>query len=440
MSPSIRFPWPVFLLIIVLSGFILGGLPVVPFHPDESTQLFMSADLKELLTNPKSLAFDPEKKDDLRQSYRLLDAPLTRYLLGAGLALSGQSPLQADWDWSHNWEDNRAAGALPDARQLLAGRIAVVLTIPVSLALIFLCGQYLGGFWSGTLAVMLVGLNALILLHSRRAMAEGVLLLGTCAFLVSLQVSDRRPWLAGLALGLAFNAKQSTLVLLPLGLLAVAWSGQGTWLPGRRITSGVLQYLLAFGLFTFLINPVYWHQPVQAAQAAIQVRRELLTRQVADVQRALPQNYLETPGERAVTLLAHLYLAPPMFAEAGNYQTDTAATEFEYLANLLNSFGRNLPGAGLFLGLSLVGLLSGVERARRAAPNLRRGLVLYLLATVSMIGGSILLIPLAWQRYVIPLVPLICLWASLGLVWLGGFVRQAGLQLADRLNEAPERS
>lgn len=426
-----RFPLPVFLLIATLSVFALSDLPAVPFHPDESTYLFMSADLKNLLANPWSLAFDAREHQNPRQAYRLLDAPLARYLVGAGLALSGQSPLPADWDWSKTWGQNQAAGALPDSKQLLASRLAVALTLPLSLVLIYLCGQHLGGVLAGSLAVLLLGMNALVLLHSRRAMAEGILLLGTCAFLASLLVADRKPWLAGLALALAVNAKHSSLVLLPLGLLAVAWSGQGGWLPRRRIASAVLQYLLAFGLISYLVNPVMWNDPLQSIRAAVAARCELLTKQAADVQRSLPQHYLETPGERAVTLFAHLYLAPPMFAEAGNYRLYTSPAEQAYLANPLHHLGRSLPGAGLVLGLSLSGLLLSILSVRRAAPRLRRGLVLFQLATLVLFASSILFIPIAWQRYAIPLVPLISLWASLGLVHL---IRPLRIKIARETN------
>ena len=422
---SARLPaWFVLLWITALSVFLLTGLASIPFHPDESTQLYMSSDLRALITQPRSLFFDPEKKDDPRQSYRLLDAPLTRYLLGAGLGIAGLQPVAQDWDWSRTWDENRSAGALPEARQLLAGRLAVALTLPLSLIMIYICGQYLGGIWAGLLATLLLCLHALVLLHARRAMAEGALLLGTCAFLASLPAADRRPWLAGLAFGLAFNAKQSALILLPVGLLAVAWSAQGGWLPWRRLTSSFMQYLLSFGLLTLLLNPILWKQPVQAAQAAIQARRELLSEQVADVQRAMPQQLLETPGERVVVLLAHLYLAPPMFAEAGNYRAGTAAAEAEFLANPFHTLGRNLPGAGSLLGLTLFGLIAAARRAKRADPSQKRGLALFFLATLLQTLGLVLAVPLAWQRYVIPLVPLVCIWASLGLVWMGAIFRQ----------------
>src|SRR4030067_808767 len=47
--------------LLALSTLLAAGLPGVPFHPDESTLLMMSADFEELWRAPLSLAWSPEK-------------------------------------------------------------------------------------------------------------------------------------------------------------------------------------------------------------------------------------------------------------------------------------------------------------------------------------------------------------------------------------------
>ena len=125
--------WSVLLAITLLSILYWSGLQAVPFHPDESTNIFMSGDLSFALKNPGSLFWQPERPIDLRMHYRLLDPPTSRYLVGIGRSLSGFSALPADWDWSKTWQQNRAAGALPDEGLLTASRRAAALFFPFSL-------------------------------------------------------------------------------------------------------------------------------------------------------------------------------------------------------------------------------------------------------------------------------------------------------------------
>ena len=87
--------------------------------------------------------------------------------------------------------------------------------------------------FTGLSAALLLGLNALVLLHDRRAMAEAALTFGVLLALWSFLTGKRHPWLIGLGLALAFNAKQTGLVLLPVGLLAVALPGRIAHRPKR---------------------------------------------------------------------------------------------------------------------------------------------------------------------------------------------------------------
>ena len=117
----------VILIILALTLAYLAGLAGVPFHPDESTQLFMSSDLNTLFSRPADLFWSTANEQDARQIYRELDAPLARYLIGVGRTIASLPALPVDWDWSKSWEENQTAGALPDARLLLVGRLSVAL-------------------------------------------------------------------------------------------------------------------------------------------------------------------------------------------------------------------------------------------------------------------------------------------------------------------------
>ena len=124
--------WSVLLAIILLSILYWSGLQVVPFHPDESTYIFMSGDLELVINNPGSLFWQPDQLTDFRMHYRLLDPPTSRYLVGIGRSLAGLSALPADWDWSLTWQQNQSAGALPDENLRIVSRAAVAIFVALA--------------------------------------------------------------------------------------------------------------------------------------------------------------------------------------------------------------------------------------------------------------------------------------------------------------------
>lgn len=412
-----RVDWLALLLGGVLSVFALLGVERVPFHPDESTQLFMSADFETWLTHPLTLAWEPRTENDLRTHYRLVDMPLTRYLLGMARIISRMPPLPADWDWSKTWAENEAAGALPDSNLLYAGRLLLTLLIPLDLLLIYLIGKRLQGEITGLLALVLFGLNALVLVHNRRAMAEAGLTFGVLLGLWSLMRFSQRAWIAGITLALAVNAKQTAAALLPLALFALA---QSTWqvkkMPGflrlRRITERWLVFGLVFVLVTFAFNPVLWRYPIQAALAGWSQRQQLMQNQLADYNRLYPTRSTDSTLTRLAALIANLYLAPPAFAETSNYQSQTAPAEAAYLDQPGHNFFRGIAPGGMMLLLTLSGMILAILDLRRVPDSKSRVIILVLLATIFLALGIFWFIPIPWQRYVLPLVPLVCLWVA----------------------------
>ncbi len=401
-------------LLLFAAAFLvaLWGLRDIPFHPDEASYLYMSSDLGLLLKQPLSLAYDPANSADSRQEMRARDAPLTRYLLGLGRVALRQPALTADWDWSQTWEANRLAGALPDSRLLFAGRLAAALLLPFSVLFLYLTGNKIGGTLCGLMAGVLLLTNALVLLHARRAMGEAGLLFTVCMAAYCFLLADRHAWLAGLAAALAFSTKQSGLALFPAGLLAAGWIPAPA---GSRLRAAALhlgQYLGVFLLAAYLLNPFWWRLPLAALQVSWRARQELLQRQVAEIGVQAPEQVLSSPAQRGFVLLANLFLTPPAFEEAANYQVETAASEAAYLETFGHNLLRSLPGAGLLLFFSLVGFGLALAGLRHNDAIRRRGLAVLIFATVLMAAGLFLAVPLPWQRYVLPLVPFTCLWAG----------------------------
>lgn len=401
--------------VLIFTVFFFAGVSRVPFHPDEATQIYMSADFDTWLSHPGSLGWQPSSLDP-RQAYRLLDAPLARYLIGAGRSLAGLPALPLDWDWGKTWAENRAAGALPNPALLLVSRLSVAWLIPLALVLVGQSGREIGGPWAAWLAVLLLATHALLLLHARRAMAEAGLIFGA-GLLLRLSLAKKSPaWLMGAAAGLSWCAKQSLAPLVLVGALAAAW--QPDTGPGRRSAlERLAAYLAAAAAVTALLNPVFWSAPLQSIPAALAARQELTARMQADRAGQFPGNGTAAAGQRSLALVANLYLLPPAFAEVANYTAETALAEAAYLAIPGHNLLRGPLAGGLLFAFSLAGMGLGLRQALHApAPN-RRALILALLMTAAQAAFILLAFSLPWQRYVLPLVPFTCIWISFALAY-----------------------
>jgi hypothetical protein len=414
---------------LCLVGFTLwywSGVASVPFHPDESTYLFMSADWETMLAKPTALEWQPNSKDP-RQIYRLLDAPLSRYLVGFSRSLAGYLPMEVDWNWSQTWEQNRKAGALPDESLLTAGRLGEAALFPLSLLLIFQAGTRLGGRTLGCIAVVVLASSALALIHTRRAMAEGGTVFAVCLFLAGLVSWRKAPWLIALPAALAFCAKQSTFPLALVGAAAVLVYCAGSVSKWR-----LLGYLALYGLIfagtVIAFNPFLWGHPIEAIRAAILARQDLLARQTLEFGLAAPDSVLGTPWLAGLSLLANQFIIPPAVADVGNYLAETNLAAQAYLANPFNILLRSLAGGGLMLVLSSAGffLAAGEIKKRNTTVGIPwllvgcAGLVQFLALALS--------VTLPIQRYVIPVVPFSCLWIGLSLTWMGRKLASIRLQ------------
>jgi 4-amino-4-deoxy-L-arabinose transferase-like glycosyltransferase len=415
MIVKMRTHWLFILLLIAISAFYLAGTAAVPFHPDESTFLYMSSEFKRLITEPLSMSWESSVPITPLMRYRMIDAPLTRYLVGFGLTAAELSFPEVDWDWSASWHENLVAGAIPSFELLLFGRMILASLLPMGLILLYLVALKLDGRLLGISAVIIFSTHPLVLLHTRRVMAEGILVFTIILAVFALLLADRHPFLAGLAIALAFNAKHTAGLLLPVGLLAAGWLSQKTVANFRTIITNLAKFLLGFGLLTLLLNPFLWMQPFSAASSAISQRQGLVDRQVADYENIAPDQVLGSYGLRTAVAIAQVYLAPPVFSEVGNYSEFTRSAEQAYSSTIGSQLGRSPVTAGFMLGLTLLGLGTAIRTSFSGASPSRRNSLILLLGFSALFIGMIILIPLAWQRYYLPLIPFISLFAGLGI-------------------------
>jgi 4-amino-4-deoxy-L-arabinose transferase-like glycosyltransferase len=424
---------------VLLTAFLLTGVGSVPFHPDETSWLVQSRDLELYASNPMSLAYRAEAQISGDMAYRLLNAPLAKYTLAVGRRLAGYpaEALPTDWDWTKSWEQNLEAGGLPAKGLLDAARWASTLLVALSLVPLYAAGSRVGGRWAGLLAAGLLATNALVLLHGRRAMAEGALTLAVALVIAAILWADRFPWITGVSLGLALSAKQSTLALVPVGLAAVLWApGQATggrsgrW---RRISA----FTLSLATVWLLLNPVAWREPVQAGTAMLAERRALLARQVEAFEGRGSSQTQSSGADRLAGLLASLHFAPPQVHEAANYSQALAASEAAYLANPWHGLLRGPVGGTLTLLLGLFGMALGLRRAARGGARIRRDQALLLCLTVAQGASLLAAVPLAFQRYYVPLVPFLCLWMAFALTESARLLKRKGPPRQERPSTTP---
>ncbi len=404
--------WLILLFTLITALFLIWGCSRVPFHPDESTQIFMSQDFRLLLTQPQALAWQPG--DDLipPARYRAIDAPMTRYLIGWARFLTTTPPLENDWNWSLSWVENISRGALPSSRQLLISRAAVTLLIPASMILLYCTVKSILNRPTALLSALLLGLNPLTMLHARRAMAESALLAGICFFLWAVSRKRIRPWLIGLGLAAAVNAKQSAVALLPVGIIAVCWPHNGK-LNTKSVIRRSVELAVVFTAVTLILNPFFWSHPFQAARVSLELRSSLTSAQTEDFMDA--ETDPSVLGQRSLAALVNLYLRQPSTEEVGNYLAAVEKQKQDYFSHPVHSWGRGLIPGSLLLSLSAVGFLVLSLSLRRSDSAAFRGRLLLLLAFLFQLTVLILLFPLPWQRYVMPLLPFTSVLISLGL-------------------------
>jgi len=400
------------------------GLPKVPFHPDEATYIYMSDDLSTLFKNPAQMIWQPGTETDLSMHYRLIDAPLTRYLVGIFRSAFNVAPLKSDWNWGLSWEQNIQNGNMPTRQQLLISRFSTAIFFPFCLLLIFLLGRQLGGLGAGWVSLVVFAGNALILLHTRRAMAEGPLVFFILLSLWFILRFPNQAWWSAFPLALAFNAKYSPAPLVLVGLVAILVSSRPRkW---YEVLEELGLFTLIFLLVTFVLNPFLWADPIGAVLTGLAQRQELVAGQVSAIIAVRPDLALPHWWERLQVQVVQLFFAPLAIQDVGNYTLELQAASTAYLSNPLHSLLRSIPGGAILLFLSLVGLGRSLLLSIRSNPT-RKAHLLFLLAAAVQWLGLILLVPLPFQRYVMPLVPFVCLWIELalaGLIKIIGMIRK----------------
>ncbi len=410
------------LFLAALVAYVLAGTPLVPFHGDESTQIYMSRDYADQFQRRDLdlVRYQADPPGPQRQFLRLINGSVNKYLIGLAWHLGGFSVGQVNeqWDWNGGWQYNLDFNHAPSPELLLTARWPSALLLAASVVILFLLAQRLGGRPVAYLACLYFALNPAALINGRRAMMEGSLYCFTLLTVLAGVLFLRRPGLPtglllGAATGLAVASKHPA--LFTVAPVYAACVGCLTAAAARRLNVSirglivglVLAAVLALLIF-YALNPVWWGAPLfDQVGALLKERTDLLNSQSAAF-----GGYLSRLDQLA-GFLHQTFIVQPQYFEAPGWS--------EHLAGQIAAYAAS-PWRGLALGGSLIGavvmaalaLIGGAAFIRdHDLPASTRWLVgLWALVTVLT---AWLLTPIEWQRYYLPVFPVVGLFAAFGL-------------------------
>jgi MFS family permease len=422
--------------LLALAIYVLAGMTIAPFHGDEPMQIYMSHDYATafIYKEPQRLMTSPPYDIDTDPQLRILNGSVNRYAIGLSWHLAGMNdgllPPRPGWDWGLDYQTNVDTGHRPSDALMNAGRISSALFLVLSVAVMFGIGWQFGGRPTAYFASALYTLNPIILLNGRRAMMEGsMLFFGLLTILLAIIISRKREqrsgdlwgWWVGLILsgGLALASKHTGLIFTvsALGWIFVTELFRRRWRDFLVINVKLaLSAILISGLFIAL-SPALWNDPPTRLQDLITTRSVLL-----DIQ--LGTSNPLTAAERIFFIFFQPFVAPLAHFELELwFHFDPITAEIQrYMASPLSGLQ-----FGVILGIPLT-LLYVVGIAVIFVPRLRgfswgqtAGLLVWLLVTIAVMMVN----PLPWQRYYIPLIPIATLFSTISVF---GLLRLFGLQ------------
>ena len=408
----------------ILSLYILAGVAIVPFHGDESTLLYMGRDYHYLFVDgdlSKVLYDDTWTRRPDEQRLRLENGTISKTIYGwlAWKQGYGTGDLNGEWHWGRDYEFNRRTNRVPDAQLLNAARLASAIQLALAAAAFFQFTRMTVNGPTAYLASALLALHPNVLINGRRAMMEGSHLLGLMlALLAGAWLLRERKWQAyllfGTCLGFALAAKHPNALIAALAFSAVAlaiWREQresethklgGGW--RQRIL--LLPTLLVAAAVFLLLNPAWWSAPFDLPFIIAERRAELLRAQVDWI------GGYESFTERIQGFFQYVFAAEHQYFEVAHW------AEYQVISDQIASYessglaGLLVGGTGLFGMVCLLLAISGaIHLARNAAIEAKNRLLL-LVWMIGLALVTLLLTPLPWARYYLPLAPALAILLS----------------------------
>jgi len=290
MSTIRRWLWLADVILLAgLSLYIFAGRDAVPFHGDESTLIWMSADYHYLVQehDPAPVVFRERPIDGNRQFNRVMTGAVDALTIGLAWDLAGLTvdDLNQVWDWGAfdypteaEWTVNEQRGAIPDDRLLAIARTPSTLFTIASLILVFWIARLVSrsrpAAW---VAAILYATSPAVLVNGRRAMQEGAMFFGAALIILialyTLRAQRTGPWrpaltgwtlALGAASGFGMACKHTTAIVAAVAFLVVLlYPRLARWdrtviADDRRHVSAVLAGGMLAALVFVAWMPVWW--------------------------------------------------------------------------------------------------------------------------------------------------------------------------------------
>ncbi len=399
---------------------MLAGFPMASFHGDESDFIYYSRDYATTFS-------DQDLQSIVRSGSRgrMQNGTVIPYSIGLAWHLLDVSPEglpQYTWLWYEGYDINLRWGTRPSQAMLLAGRLPSALFLCLSVAIMFGLGKQFGGRWLAYPVSGLYAIHPVVLLNGRRAAQEGALLcFGLLCILIAVVMVQKRSrgggalwaWWAALILagGLTLASKHSGLIFIAgaLGWPLIARlieARQGRWplLAAQAVAVGLLSVAVFIAL-----TPVLWQHPFDRLKELVVHRYELMQVQVRDA-----PGSPTTLGERIAGIVTQPFVTPVEHFESPRWKSYPVITA-EIDRYMASPFAGLEAGPVLGTGLTvLFGLGLGIALCPRLRPDSSGTLSLGLLPWLVVTLVYLLLNPLPWQRYYLPLIPIAVLLAGIG--------------------------
>lgn len=425
--PSTLWAWDG-LWVGLLALYVIVGYPLVPFHGDESMLIYMSRDYAYhfIEGDLTQIIYTPDQPREIEQDLRLLNGTITKYAIGWAWHQNGYAlpDLNQPWYWGLDFQYNVENGFYPSLELLHLARLQSTLMLAGSVVIFFVIGRISFTRPVAYVATAFYAFNPAILVNGRRGMMEGAMLLGGLSvvalgvWMATHQPKRWRIWesavLGGVA-GVALACKHTNLVFV--GAVFVGLGLQAIWQLIRKQPTAqykLVNICLAVGwmlLSFYALNPAWWHHPLATARQVLHLRSSLLAEQSAfygayqHPLEALQGFYQQVFVPQTTMYFEDETFRQPLQAEIATYEQSVYS-------------GLRLSGVGLaMLGATFIGMLSlfGVVSLRDIHPTTR---FIFIPLVIALVLMGLFAIPLAWQRYYLPIMPITAFLVALGLAWV----------------------
>jgi hypothetical protein len=406
----------VYVSILIL--YMLAGMMVTPFHGDEPAIVHMTKDYYrmfhrwDIASQFYSDTFTEMEAQDA-QGYRLENGVMTKYTVGVMLSALGVrfEDLNYPWFWDGDWQYNIDLQHMPKPIVFLANRYSSTLLTMLSVAIIFVIGKWLGGRGAAYFATFIYATMPAVLLFGRRGMFEGATLLATTLMImVGLYVARRieregsapiRSWvILGATAGYSLASKHNLLFfIIPVFVALPIFAFLRRRDVVRMVRDGVIAGVVALAVF-LLLNPTWWNAPLKAPGEVIRLRTRLLSVQI-------PSGAAYNGVGDQIAGLIRLPASAPQYYDIKKGWSEWLVEPIRaYEATIFTGIPWDALGIVVY-PLLFIGLIAAV--AARRGPQL-----VFVIVALFVAVAHFVFIPMAWQRYYMPLTVIWAIAISLG--------------------------